>query len=73
LIDVPVGTAAKAALHMAMRSARVRPSHLARKLDWNLKEVHRLLDPRQPASLSKLERALSALGKRLVLAVDEAA
>ena len=73
LVDVPIRTAAKAALHAAMKNAHVSPSRLARKLDWDPKAVYRLLDPRLPATLSKLEQALNALGKRLVLAVDEAA
>lgn len=73
LIDVPALTAAKAALYLAMKESAVRVSQLARKLDWEEKEVSRLLDPRHATRLSKIEQALSVLGKRLVIAVDEAA
>lgn len=72
-IDVPALTAAKAALYVAMKEAGVRKSQLARKLAWEEKEVSRLLDPCQPAKLSKIEQALSVLGKRLIVAVGEAA
>jgi antitoxin HicB len=65
LVDVPARTAAKAALYLAMKDAGVRPC--------NEKDIQRLLDPRQAVAFTKLERALNALGKRLILAVDEAA
>jgi antitoxin HicB len=73
LIDVPALTAAKAALYVTMKESGVRVSQLARKLGWEEKEVGRLLDPRHATRLSKIEKALSMLGKRLVIAVDEAA
>lgn len=73
LIDVPALTAAKAALYVTMKQAGVRGSQLARKLGWDAKEVGRLLDPRHATRLSKIEQALSVLGKRLVIAIDEAA
>ena len=73
LVDVPARTAAKAALYLAMKDAGVRPIQLARKLSCNEKDIQRLLDPRQAVAFTKLERALNALGKRLILAVDEAA
>jgi antitoxin HicB len=77
LIDVPALTAAKAALYVTMKRAGVGSSQLARKLGWDAKEISRLLDPRhaarQATRLSKIEKALSMLGKRLVIAVDEAA
>jgi antitoxin HicB len=73
LIDVPALTAAKAALYLAMKEAGVRGSQLARKLGWDAKEISRVLDPRHATKLSKIEKALSMLGKRLVIAIDEAA
>jgi antitoxin HicB len=77
LIDVPALTAAKAALYVTMKEAGVRPAQLARKLGWDAKEISRLLDPRhaarQATMLSKMEKALNMLGKRLVIAIDEAA
>jgi len=73
LIDVPALTAAKAALYVAMKEAGIRGSQLAHKLGWEERDVSRLLDPRHATKLSKIEKALSILGKRLVIAVDEAA
>jgi antitoxin HicB len=72
-VDVPAVTAAKAALYATMKEAGVAAGQLARRLKWNEKEVRRMLDPRHATRLSKIEEALRALGKKLVLAVDEAA
>ena len=73
LIPVPAQMAAKAALYLAMREAELTNVQLARKLGCDEKEVRRMLDPRHPTKLPRIKEALDALGKRLVLSVDEAA
>jgi antitoxin HicB len=65
--------AAKAALYLAMREAGMTNVQLARKLACDEKEVRRMLDPRHPTKLPRIKEALDALGKRLVVSVDEAA
>ncbi|MCH7888908.1 MAG: type II toxin-antitoxin system HicB family antitoxin [Proteobacteria bacterium] len=73
LVPVPVQTAAKAALHMALRDAGMSRAALARALGCDVKEVRRILDPRHPTKLPRLAEALTLLGKRLVLEVRDAA
>lgn len=65
--------AAKAALHLALREAGLSKSDLARKLGCDEKEARRLLDPRHRSRFDRLEAALAALGRRLVVDVRPAA
>jgi antitoxin HicB len=39
----------------------------------NEKEIRRILDPKHPTKLPAMAEALRALGKRLVIGVEEAA
>ena len=73
LVPVPAPTAAKAALYLAMREAQVKNTELARRLGCDEKEVRRMLDPRHPTKLPRIQQALQVLGKRLVVAMEEAA
>ncbi len=73
LVPVPVQTAAKAALHLALRDAGLSKAALARELGCDVKEVRRILDPRHPTKLPRIDAALGVLGKRLVLDVRDAA
>lgn len=73
LIPVPAPMAAKAALYLAMQEAGIPNVELARKLGCDEKEVRRMLDPRHPTKLPRIEDALGVLGKRLVISVEEAA
>lgn len=58
---------------LAMRAARVSCTELAR-LGYGEKEARRMLDPKQHGTrLPKLQQALEALGKRLVVEVRDAA
>ncbi|HZF13204.1 MAG TPA: type II toxin-antitoxin system HicB family antitoxin [Thermoanaerobaculia bacterium] len=73
-VPVPALTAAKAALYLALRETGISKSELAARLGCDEKEVRRLLDPRHPSKLPRIEKALSSLGKSLaVRLVDEAA
>jgi antitoxin HicB len=73
LIPVPAPTAAKAALYLAMRDAGISNVALARRLHVDEKEIRRMLDPRHPTKLPRLQQALAALGKQLIVRVAEAA
>ena len=73
LIPVPAPMAAKAALYLAMKEAGIANVALARKLACDEREVRRMLDPRHPTKLPRIKEALEALGKRLVVSVEEAA
>ena len=63
---------AKAALYLAMEEAGISKAELARMLEVDEKEVRRLLDPRHPSKFPRMEQALLALGKRVVLSLRPA-
>lgn len=70
---VPDATlAAKAALYMAVRERHMTKTALAALIDVEEKEARRLLDPHHASKMPRLERALNALGRRVVLSVDAA-
>lgn len=72
---VPVSAlaSAKLALHEAMRDQGMGKAELARRLRCHLPQVDRLLDLCHQSKLDQMERALAALGKRLVVDVRDAA
>lgn len=70
LITVPAPMAAKTALYLAMRDANMRQTELARRLACDEKEVRRMLDPRHPTKLPRIQQAIEALGKRLVVSLE---
>jgi len=73
LIPLPAPMAAKAALYLALKDAAMSNVQLARKLNCDEKEVRRMLDPKHSTKLPRIKEALEALGKRLVVSMDEAA
>jgi antitoxin HicB len=72
LIPVPAPMASKAALYLAMCELGLTKVGLAKRLGCDEKEVRRLLDPRHPSKLPRIEAALAALGKQLVVGVQAA-
>ncbi len=66
-VPLAAHSAAKAALYLALQEARVTKADLAKRLDCDEKEVRRLLDPRHPSKLPRLEAALAAMGRRLIV------
>jgi antitoxin HicB len=73
LVTLPAQTAAKAALYVALRKAKISKMELARRLQCDEKEVRRLLDPRHPSKLPRIEAALAAVGQKLVVGLQAAA
>lgn len=74
VVPVPALTAAKAALYVALQEAGISKSDLAERLECDEKEVRRLLDPRHPSKLPRIQKALTALGRGIaVRLVSEAA
>lgn len=60
--------AAKAALYVAMHEMGItKKVELAKKLRVDEKEARRLLDPHHKTKLPRIEEAISALGKHLVV------
>lgn len=70
-VTMPALMEAKIALYDAMRSAKVTKSALARRLDWHLPQVDRLLAMTHGSKLEQIEAAFRALGKRLVVGVED--
>ena len=72
-ILLPVQLSAKAALYLAIRDAKITKVELARRMNCDEKEVRRLLNPKHPSKLPRIEQALATLGKQLVVGLYEAA
>ena len=73
LIAVPLYLAPKVALYMAMREQGAGNSELARRLGCAETVVRRLLNPKYDSKPEKLQAALEALGKRLLVTVHDSA
>ncbi len=69
LIPVPLPTAAKVALVLAMRASGVNKSELARRLGCDVREVRRLTDPRHRSHSDRLAEAIKAAGGRVAVTV----
>lgn len=70
---IPPLVAAKLAVYQAMREAGLTQNALAARLNCDPRQVRRLLDLDHNSRLDQLETALMALGKRLVIEVQDAA
>ena len=73
LVPVPLWIAGKLALYRTMREQKIGNSGLARRLGVRETVVRRMLDPNHATKAEKLQTALAALGKRIVVALDDAA
>lgn len=70
-VEVPALDCAKIELYRAMRDAHVGKAELAKRLDWHLPQVDRVLKMKHGSQFDQMEAAFSALGKRLVIAVED--
>lgn len=73
LVRPGVLIAAKAALYEAFGESGITRVALAKALGVNEAEVRRMLSPRHKTKITRLESALTILGKRLELSVADAA
>lgn len=73
LIPLPASIAVKAALYIVMREQNRNNSWLAKKLNVNEKEARRMLDPYHATKLPRMDEALQALGKNMVISVKDSA
>ena len=67
VVALPALTAAKFEAYRAMRAAGLNKRQLAERLGWQPSQVTRLFDGRQASRLDRIEAALNALGRRLVV------
>ena len=72
VIAVPAVTTAKLALYTAMRSQNITESDLAGKLGAARSAVRKLTDPDRRSQIGELQKALDAVGCRLVIDVTAA-
>jgi antitoxin HicB len=70
---LPPMVAAKLTMYQAMRARQITTENLARRLGWEHSRVCNAIDPRRRSRLEDIEAALAALGKRLVIDVENAA
>ncbi len=73
LVSVPLYLAPKLALYLAMRERRIPNTELARRLGVSETVVRRMLNPKHHTKPEKIQAALLALGKRIVVTFEDAA
>jgi antitoxin HicB len=73
LISVPLYLAPKLALYLAMRERRIPNTELAKRLGVSETVVRRMLNPKHHTKPGKIQAALIALGKRIVVTFEDAA
>ena len=73
VINLPALAAAKVELYQAFRAAGIRKAELARRLGIPKTNVDRLFDLYHSTRLEHLDAAFRAIGKRLLIQVEEAA
>jgi antitoxin HicB len=72
-IGVPLYLAPKLALYLAVREHGLRNVELAKRLGVSETVVRRMLDPKHNTKPAKIQAALNALGKRIVVSFEDAA
>jgi len=69
-VPLPALMAAKAALYLAIQEIGISKVDLAKRLGCDEKEVRRLLDPHHTSKIPRIESALHAVGKQLIVGVE---
>lgn len=72
-VALPTLTAVKVTLYQGMREQKIGKAELARRLGWRLPPVDRALDVEHHSRLDRMDRALGAIGKRLVVEAQDIA
>ncbi len=67
VVELPASVSAKVLLLNEMLRQNVRPIDLARRMGTTKQEVNRLTDLRHATKIDRVDEALRALGKRLIL------
>ncbi|KIZ43079.1 MULTISPECIES: type II toxin-antitoxin system HicB family antitoxin [Rhodopseudomonas] len=73
MVAVAPDVSAKLAVLEAFTAAGISKSELARRMGKDEKEIRRILNPKHSTKLPAMVEALRALGKRLVVGIEEAA
>jgi antitoxin HicB len=72
-VSLPALSAAKVALYQRMRKMGISKAELGRRLKLHPPQVDRLLNMKHASRLDQLEKAFLAVGKRLTVALEDAA
>lgn len=72
-IGVPLYLAPKLALYLAIREQGLTNTELAERLGVSETVVRRMLDPRHDTKPARIQAALKAMGKRIVVSIEDAA
>jgi antitoxin HicB len=67
VVELPASLTAKVLLLNEMLRQNVRPAELARRIGTTPQEINRLTDIRHTTKIDRIDEALRALGKRLVV------
>ena len=73
LIPLPASIAIKALLYMVMREQNRSNTWLAKQLQIDEKEARRMLDPYHVTKLPRMNAALHALGKEMIIGFKDVA
>lgn len=73
LISVPLDLAPKLALYLALREQHIPNTELAARLGVSETVIRRMLNPKHQTKAEKIQAALLALGKRIVVTFEDAA
>lgn len=72
-VSVPLYLAPKLALYLALREGGIPNTGLAKRLGVSETVVRRMLDPKHSTKPERIQAALGALGKRIVVRFEDAA
>lgn len=72
-VSVPLYLAPKLALYLALHESGMPNTELARRLGISETVVRRMLDPKHNTKPERIQAALLALGKRIVVTFEDAA
>jgi antitoxin HicB len=72
-IGVPLYLAPKLALYLALRERRMANTDLAKQLGVSETVIRRMLNPKHNTKPEKIQAALRAIGKRIVIIIENAA
>jgi antitoxin HicB len=72
-VMLPLMTELKTFLYLALREKGITRAELMRRLNWNRESVDRLFRLDHASRLDQIEAAFKALGKSVVMEVEEAA
>ena len=71
VVELPALETATLELYRTMRHANIGKAELARRLNWHLPQVDRVLQVKHGSQLEQMEAAFAALGKKLVILIED--